>query len=125
MQVHLKKSESTYSLRNPLTTALSAYILRNPLTFSESKTTSYTHWLVADSATQQMWRQILRYTHMYAETRKFCKRNQLTFWNVFQDNFLDSRNIQIQNCSPIQCTVWPRNVEFLFSLSLISNANMS
>ena len=28
---------------------------------------------------------------------------------MFKDLSLESRNIQTQNCAPIQCTVWPRN----------------
>ena len=30
---------------------------------------------------------------------------------------LESRNIQTQNCAPIQCTVWPRNVKNNFNFS--------
>ena len=37
--------------------------------------------------------------------------NPLTFWNIFQDLSLESRNIQTQNCAPIQCKVWPRNAK--------------
>ena len=29
---------------------------------------------------------------------------------MFKDLSLKSRNIQTQNCAPIQCTVWPRDV---------------
>ena len=29
---------------------------------------------------------------------------------MFKDLSLESRNIQTQNCAPIQCTVWPRYV---------------
>ena len=29
-------------------------------------------------------------------------------FNVFKYLFLESRNIQIENCAPIQCSVWPR-----------------
>ena len=32
-------------------------------------------------------------------------------FNMFKDLSLESRNIQTENCAPIQCTVWPRNVE--------------
>ena len=32
-----------------------------------------------------------------------------TKFNMFKDLSLESRNIQTQNCAPIQCTVWPRN----------------
>ena len=28
---------------------------------------------------------------------------------MFKDLSLEYRNIQTQNCAPIQCTVWPRN----------------
>ena len=36
--------------------------------------------------------------------------------------YLDSRNIQTQNCAPIQCTVWPRNVrQFFFKKTRILN----
>ena len=31
-----------------------------------------------------------------------------TKFNMFKDLFLESRNIQEQNCAPIQLTVWPR-----------------
>ena len=40
--------------------------------------------------------------------QKFCKWNPLTFGNLFEDFSLESRNLQTQNCAPIQCTVWPR-----------------
>ena len=36
------------------------------------------------------------------------------FWqnfSMFDDLFLESRNVQTQHCVPIQCTVWPRNKE--------------
>ena len=42
---------------------------------------------------------------------KFCKWNPLTFWNMFKDLSLKSRNRQTQKCAPIQCTVWHRNVQ--------------
>ena len=32
---------------------------------------------------------------------------------MFKDLSMESRNIQTQNCAPIQCTVWPRNETFL------------
>ena len=32
-----------------------------------------------------------------------------TNFNMFKDLSLESRNIQTQNCAPIQCRVWPRN----------------
>ena len=32
---------------------------------------------------------------------------------MFKDLSLESRNINTQNCAPIQCTVWPRNEENL------------
>ena len=32
-----------------------------------------------------------------------------TKFYMFKDLSLESRNIQTQNCAPIQCTVWPRN----------------
>ena len=38
-----------------------------------------------------------------------CLWNPLTFGNIFKDLSRESRNIQTQNCAPIQCTVWPRN----------------
>ena len=28
---------------------------------------------------------------------------------MYKDFSMESRNIQTQNCAPIQCTVWPRN----------------
>ena len=33
-------------------------------------------------------------------------------FNMFKDLSLESRIIQTQNCAPIQCIVWPRNVTF-------------
>ena len=42
---------------------------------------------------------------------KFCMWNPLIFWNMIKDLSLDSRNIQTQNCAPIQCKVWRRKVE--------------
>ena len=66
--------------------------------------------LLAESATKQMGRQKLRYRYMYAESTEFYLWNSPTFKNIFQDLFLDFRNIQTQNCAPIECTVWPRNV---------------
>ena len=42
-----------------------------------------------------------------------CTRNSFTFWNMLKDLSLESRNIQTQNCAPIQCTVWPRKAGLL------------
>ena len=36
--------------------------------------------------------------------------------NMFKDLSLESRNIQTQNCAPIQCTIWPRNVVFSWNV---------
>ena len=46
--------------------------------------------------------------------RKFCKWKPLTFWNTFKGLSMKSRNIQTQNCAPVQYTVWPRNVVLHF-----------
>ena len=37
-------------------------------------------------------------------------------FNMFKDLSMESRNKQTQNCAPIQCTVWPRNVSGLLCL---------
>ena len=67
--------------------------------------------LVAESATQQMCRENLRTGICTRNPGKFCEWNPLTVWNMFKDLSLESTNIQTQNCAPIQCTVWPRNVQ--------------
>ena len=38
-------------------------------------------------------------------------------FNMFKDLYLESTNIQTQNCEPIQCTVWPRSND-IFSKSV-------
>ena len=55
----------------------------------------------------------LRCRYLCEEPRKFCTWNPLTFWNMFKDLSPESRDLQIPNCAPIHCTVWPRN-EFFF-----------
>ena len=47
-----------------------------------------------------MYRQNLRYKYMYAESTEFFLWNLLTFWKLFKDLSLESRNIQTQNCAP-------------------------
>ena len=47
--------------------------------------------------------------------RNFCKWCPLTFWIIFKNLSLEYSNIQTQNCAPIQCTVWSRNVFWYFS----------
>ena len=37
-------------------------------------------------------------------------------FNMFKDLSMESRNKQTQNCAPIQCAVWPRNVSGLLYL---------
>ena len=37
-------------------------------------------------------------------------------FNRFIDLSQESRNIQTQNCAPIQCTVWPRNIVIIFEI---------
>ena len=49
---------------------------------------------------------------------KFCMWNPLAFWNIIKDLLRESRNVQIQNCALIQCTIWPRNV---LNITLILN----
>ena len=82
--------------------------MRNPLTFAESGTTTYLRSLQNPQQNQCD-------DKIYAGgicTRiplKFCKWNPLPFWNIIKDLSLESRNMQTQNCAPIQCTVWPRS----------------
>ena len=68
----------------------STYFLRNPLTSAESRTINYIYVTVFVSS-------------------EILLVKSLTFWNMFKDLSLESRNIQTQYYAPIQCTVWPRN----------------
>ena len=77
--------------------------LRICFTFDESGTTTY-----ICSLWNSLSRQIVRCRYLYAESTRNRKWNPLTFWNKFLDLSLESRNIQTQNCLPIQCRLWPR-----------------
>ena len=111
-------------LRIPPTFADSTNILRNPLTIEESRTTSYICLLRNP--------QQIKYADKFYVTsictrnpRKSFKWNPLTFWNMFKYLSLKSRNMQTQNCVPIQCTVWPRYVNnYNFDKSIYYNCNI-
>ena len=85
----------------PTKFADSTYVLRNPRTVSESRTAS--NICLLRKPQQNKCADKIYVTGI-------CTRNPLKFWNIFKDLSLESRNIQTQNCAPIQCTVWPRNV---------------
>ena len=81
--------------------------LRNPLTFAESGTTTYIFAL--QNPQQNQCADKIYVTGICTRNPlQFCKWNPLTFWNIFYDMSLESRNIQTQNCAPIQCIVWFR-----------------
>ena len=91
-------------LRIPLTIVDSTYIFQNPLTVAESRTTSYICLL--RNPQQNKCADKINVTSICTRNpRKFCKWNPHTFWNMFKYLSLESRNIQIQNFAPIQCTV--------------------
>ena len=107
--IHLQFGFRIQTLRIPLTFADSTYILRNPLTVAESRTTSNI-CLLRNPQQNKCADKIYVTGICMRNPLKFCLSNPLTFWNIFEDLSLESGNIQTQNCAPIQCTVWPRNV---------------
>ena len=83
MQVQYEQSsESTYSLRNPLTFADSAYILRNPPKVAESRTTSYI-CLLRNPQKNKGADKIYVTSICMRNPLEFCLWNPLTFWNIF------------------------------------------
>ena len=96
-----------------------------PLTVAESRTTSYICLLQNPQQHNCADKTYVTAT-CTRNPEHFCKWNPFTFWNMFKDLSLESRNIHpgnclqlrrsrlaqafTQNCAPIQCTVWPRNV---------------
>ena len=117
--MHLQFVESAYVcgfrkqiLRIPLTFADSTYILRNPLAVAESRTTSYICLL--RNPQQNKCAEKTYFTGICMRNPlKFCLWNPLTFWTIFQNLSLESRNIQTQICAPTQCTVWSRNARII------------
>ena len=97
-------------LRIPLTFADSTYILRILLTVAESKTTSYI-CLLRNPQRNKCAEKIYHTSICKRNPRNSCKWNPLKLWNVFKCLSLESRNKQTQNCTPIQCTAWSRNVK--------------
>ena len=95
-------------MRIPLTFADSTYTLRNSPTAAKSRTTSC---ICLGRNPQKIKGADKFYVTVICtrNPRNSCKWNPLTFWNMFKYLSLESRNIQAQNCAPIQCTVWPRN----------------
>ena len=103
-----KNSESSYSLRNPLTFADSFYILWNPITVTESITTSYIR-LLRNPQCNKCADKIYVTGICTRNPLKFCKWNRLTIWQMFKGLSLEPGNTQTQNWAPIQWTVWTRN----------------
>ena len=93
----------------------STYILLNPHTVAESRTTSYIY-LLRHPQQNKCADKIYVTGFCTRNPRNFCRWNPLTFWNMFKDLSLESRNIQTQNCAPMQCTIWPRNVVLTFTI---------
>ena len=83
--------------------------MRNPLTVAESRTTSYFCWLRNPQQNKCD-------DKMYAESTEILFVESTYIFEHILRLYLESRNIQTQNCSSIQCTVWPRN-GFFFSES--------
>ena len=100
-------------LQIPLSFADSTYFVRNPVTVAESRTTSYIS-LLRNPQQNKCANKIYVTGICTQNPLKFFKWNPLTFWNIFKDLSLESRDIQTQNCAPIQCTVWPRNENAIF-----------
>ena len=112
-----QNSESTYSLRNPITIADSAYKicglhlhLRTPLTFcgihlvAEPKKSSYNH-LLQNPRHNKCAKKFTLQVFFSRNQKKFCQWSPLTFWNKFKGLSMESRNIQTQICAPIHCLV--------------------
>ena len=81
--------------------------LRNSLTVAESRTTSHIY-LLRHPQQNKCADKFYATGFCTRNPRNFCRWNPLTFWNMFKDLSLESRNIQTQNCTPMQCTIWPR-----------------
>ena len=107
-------------LRISLTFADSTYILRNTLTVAESRTTSYI-CLLRNPQQIKCAHKIYVTSICTRNPRKSCKWNPLTVWNVFKYLFLESRNIQTQNCVPIQQfgLVMPSSCSFSFLYNIL------
>ena len=85
-------------------------------TVAESRTTVALYSLVAESAAQQMCRQNLRYRYLIKESTEVLLLESTNILEHVQSLSVESRNIQTQNCAPIQCTVWPRKDEKILLL---------
>ena len=77
--------------------------LRIPLGVAESRTTSYICLLRNPQQVNCADKNYIA-SICTRNPREYCKWNPLTFWNMFKYLSLESRNIQTQNCAPIQCT---------------------
>ena len=110
-----KNAESTYNLRNPLT------VCGIHLQFCGIQSNSL-YLLVAESATKQVCRQNLSYRYMYAESTEILFVESTYILEYILDLSLESMDIQTQNCAPIQCIVWPRNVD-LKNVDIRQSAN--
>ena len=113
--------ESAFCLRMPLYLRIlrtfcgfhlhfadSNYILRYSLTVAESRTNSYI-CLLRNPQQNNCADKIYVTAICTRNPRNFCRLDPLTFCIMFKVLSLESRNIQTENCVPIQCTVWPRN----------------
>ena len=105
--IHLQFADSTCICGFHLHFADSNYILRNPLTVAESKTTSCI-CLLQNPQQNKCADKIYVTGICMRNPLKLCIWKPLTFWNTFGDLSLESKNIQTQNCAPIQCKFWPR-----------------
>ena len=95
-------------------------ILRISLTVAESRTTSYI-CLLRNPQQIKCAHKIYVTSICTRNPRKSCKWNPLTVWNVFKYLFLESRNIQTQNCVPIQQfgLVMPSSCSFSFLYNIL------
>ena len=56
-----------------------------------------------------MCRKFLSYRYLYADSTEVLQLESTDILEHVSKLSMESRNIQTQNCAPIQCTVWPRN----------------
>ena len=99
-----KNAESTDKLRNLLTFADSAY------KFFANSTYNCGFLLHSTESTYSCGIQNISYICLLRNPQQNKCAGKIYVTGIFMRNPLESTNTQTQNCAPIQCTVWPRNV---------------